>query len=80
LAEHARHIRISSVGSNVMTQSNQYNISKGYSKLADQTLRSGDFSKVNTEIEHLEYPEPNHFSGKGHRRKTSLIKKVQIID
>jgi hypothetical protein len=60
-----------------MTQSNQYNIPKGYSKLADQTLRSGDFSKLNTEIEHLDYLEPNNFSGrKGHRRKTSLIKKV----
>jgi hypothetical protein len=64
-----------------MTQSNQYNIPKGYSKLADQTLRSGDFSKLNTEIEHLDYLEPNNFPGrKGHRRKTSLIKKVQIID
>lgn len=63
-----------------MTQSNAYNTNKGYAKLADQTLRSGDFSKVRTEMEEIEFSEPSHFSGKGHhRRKTSLIKRVLFL-
>lgn len=64
-----------------MTQSNGHNSNKGYAKLADQTLRSGDFSKIRTEMEEIEFSEPNHYTGKGqHRRKTSLIKKVRYFN
>lgn len=76
LAEHSRHTRTSSVGNNLMTHSNQYSGSKGYSKLSDQTFKSGDFSKMRTEMEDLDFSEPNHTGVRGHRRKTSLIKKV----
>jgi len=77
LAEHARHVRTSSLGSNLMTHSNQYTVHRGYSKLSDQTFKSGDFSKIRTEMEELEFTDPAPFTGKGHhRRKASLIKKV----
>jgi hypothetical protein len=78
-AEHSRHLRTSSVGSNVMTMSNNYGTSKGYAKLADQTFKSGDFTKMKTEIEEIEL-DPGVLNGhvelKGHRRRVSAIKKV----
>lgn len=78
IAEHARHVRTSSVGSNHLTQTNHYSLHRGYAKLGDQTFKSGDFSKMRTEMEDLEF-EPTQYTGKGHhRRKTSLIKKVYI--
>ncbi len=77
LVESSRHGRTNSLGSNIMTQTNQYNQNKGYARLSDNTLKSGDFSKIRTEMEDLDFSETNQFTGKGHhRRKTSLIKKV----
>jgi len=75
--EHARHMRTSSHGSNLMTHSNQYGLNKGYSKLSDSTFKSGDFGKLKTEMEDLDFLDPNQ-SEKGHRRKTSAIKKVCV--
>eukprot|EP00343_Euplotes_focardii_P010854 CAMPEP_0205827118 /NCGR_PEP_ID=MMETSP0206-20130828/30920_1 /ASSEMBLY_ACC=CAM_ASM_000279 /TAXON_ID=36767 /ORGANISM="Euplotes focardii, Strain TN1" /LENGTH=365 /DNA_ID=CAMNT_0053127707 /DNA_START=196 /DNA_END=1294 /DNA_ORIENTATION=+ len=80
LAEHTRHVRTSSLGSNLMTHSNQYSLHRGYAKLSDQTFKSGDFNKLRTEMEELEFSAPNPFAGKGHhRRKTSLIKKIGTV-
>lgn len=79
LAEHSRHTRTSSLGNNLMTHSNQFSGSKGYSKLSDQTFKSGDFSKMRTEMEDFDFSEPNPVGIRGHRRKTSLIKKVMNI-
>lgn len=63
-----------------MTLSNQSNNSKGYSKLQDQTFKSGDFTKMRTEIEDIEL-DPGFLNEKvqikgHHRRKPSAIKKV----
>lgn len=79
LPEHARHVRTSSVGSNVMTQSNQYSLHRGYAKLNNDTFKSGDFSKLKTEMEDLEFHDVPTTGHKGHRRKPSLIKKVGPI-
>lgn len=79
--EHARHLRTSSVGSNVMTLNGQGS-RRGYAKLADQTFKSGDFSKMKTEIEDIDM-DPDMLNGrvgiKGHRRKMSAIKKVNFF-
>jgi hypothetical protein len=77
LNEHARHVRTSSVGSNLMTHSNQYGLHRGYAKLHDQTFKSGDFNKLKTEMEDLEFQESTT-SHKGHRRKPSYIKRVKF--
>lgn len=80
LAEASRHMRTNSLGSTIMTQGNQYNSNKGYARLSDHTQKSGDFSKIRTELEDLDFSETNHFTSKGHhRRKTSLIKKVRSL-
>ena len=75
LKESSRHARTSSLGNNIMTQSNQYGLNKGYAKLSDQTFKSGDFSKMKTEMEDFDIMEPSQ-TKPGHRRKTSQIKKV----
>jgi len=79
LTEHSRHIRTNSLGSSLMTQSNQYTMHRGYAKLSDSTFKSGDFNKIRTEMEDLIFTDPNSLVEKcHHRRKTSLIKKVII--
>lgn len=80
--EHSRHLRTSSAGSNVMTQSNQYAANRGYAKLHDQTFKSGDFTKMRTEIEEMEFDSGSlnaKVDARGHRRKPSAIKKVTIF-
>ena len=80
LKEHARHVRTSSVGNNIMTLSNKESVHRGYSKLHDQTFKSGDFSKIKTEMDEADLFEtiPNETKGH-HRRKTSTIKKIGTV-
>ena len=80
LNEKARHIRTSSLGNNLMTQSNQQHANWGYTKLNDQTFKSGDFSKIKTEMEDVDLLDTNPNENKGHhRRKTSTIKKIGTV-
>ena len=63
-----------------MTQSNQQVANWGYTKLNDQTFKSGDFSKIKTEMEDVDLFETNPNEQKGyHRRKTSTIKKIGTV-
>lgn len=80
LSDNIHHARSSSQGSNLMTNSNQYTVHPGYAKLSDSTFKYGNFNKIRTEMEDLDFSDPNLVMVKGyHRRKTSLIKKVCII-
>ena len=76
VSEHSRHVRTSSVGSNMMTLSNQQSVHRGYAKLNDQTFKSGDFSKLRTEMEDLDFDQ-NFINAKnepkGHRRRKTII-------
>lgn len=63
-----------------MTLSNQQSIHRGYSKLQDQTFKSGDFSKMKTEIDDFDLLETNpNVTKSHHRRKTSVIKKIGTV-
>ena len=76
LMAQTRHVRGNSYSSGVYTQGNYLQRNQEYHKLRDETFKSGDFSKMRTEMEDLEFDDKKLFDGKKshHRRKTSLIK------